>query len=136
MIRLLARSALVLSLALAACGDDDDPTGPGAVTLLTSGTPVTNISGALNSQKVYRIPVAAGATRLTVTTAGGSGDVDILVRRGSPPTETSVDDCESLNFGNDDSCILTNPTAGDWFILLYGSEAYSGATLTATVTRP
>ena len=136
MTRFLARTALVLSLALTiACGDDD-PTGPSVTATLVSGTPVTSISGGVDSQKLYKIPITAGATRLMVTTSGGSGDVDILVRRGSPPTETSVDDCGSFGQTNTESCDVPNPAAGDWFILLYGAEAYSGVTLTATVTRP
>ncbi len=134
MTRFLARTSLVLSLVLAGCGDDDDPVSPQA-TVLTSGTAVTNISGAENNVKTYRIPVAAGATRLLITTSGGSGDVDLLVRRGSPPT-LSTNDCSSAGDFNDEVCEEFNPAAGDWYIVLLGFEAYSGVTLTATVTRP
>jgi len=135
MIRSLARSAVVLSFVLAACGDGD-PVAPSTPTVLTSGAGVTNISGGANSQKVYRIVVATGATSLTVTTSGGSGDADIYVRRGSPPTATSVDDCDSTGLDNNETCVLDAPATGDWFVLLYGAESYSGVTLTATVTRP
>ena len=76
MLRVLARTALVFSLVLAGCGDDDDPTGP-QTTLLTSGVAVASISGGEDSQRHFRIPVAAGATLLRVTTSGGTGDADL-----------------------------------------------------------
>ena len=135
MARLLAHTALVFSLALAGCGDDD-PTSPPSSILLTSGTALTNVSGALNSETLYRIPVTAGATQLQVTTAGGEGDVELVVRRGSVPEPQADNACELFGFDNDEDCVVSNPAAGDWYILLLGSEAYSGVTLTATVTRP
>src|SRR5580765_6988255 len=45
-------------------------------TPLTSGVPVTNVSGAQGSLTYYKITVPAGATLLNVSTSGGSGDCD------------------------------------------------------------
>ena len=126
--------SLVVSLGLVGCGDKD-PTGPSG-TLIISGTPVTNISGAEDSQKVYRIAVPAGAAQLSIVTTGGTGDADMYVRRNRPPTRVSVDDCISDDVGNDDSCVIASPASGDWYIMIVGFEAYSGLTLTATVTQP
>ena len=137
MTRFLARAALVLALVLIGCGDDDGPTSvTGSAILLTSGTAVTNISGAEDSQKLYRIPVTAGATRLLITTTGGSGDVDMLVRHGAVPTFATTNQCDSDNEFNEEVCDVPTPAAGDWYIVLIGVEAYGGVTLTATVTRP
>jgi hypothetical protein len=104
-----------------------------SATLLVSGVPVAGISGAEDSQRLYRIAVPAGATQLDVRTSGGSGDVDLYVRRGQPPSSAAVD-CWSEGVATDESCTIPTPAAGDWYILLVGFEAYSGVTLTATVS--
>jgi len=108
-------------------------TGSGGAIRLTSGTAVTGLSGAGGSTKLYVITVPTGATGLTVRTTGGTGDVDLFVRRGSAPTSSAAD-CESVEFSTVETCSFTNPAAGEWYILLLGYEAYSGVTLTATVT--
>ncbi|HEX6645505.1 MAG TPA: PPC domain-containing protein [Gemmatimonadales bacterium] len=133
--------SLLLALGIAACSDgatgpgdgDGDGNGNGDGTQLTSGTPVTGRSGDEGSTTLYRITVPAGATRLTVTTGGGTGDLDLYVRRGAEPTTSSYD-CESAGGDNEELCEFDDPDAGTWYIMLEGWEAYSGASLLATVT--
>ena len=103
-----------------------------AVTALTSGTGVTIASNAARgSQQFRKIEVPAGKTSLTVTISGGTGDVDLYVKRGGVPT-TSNFDCRSWEAGNDEICTFTNPAAGTYFIMLDLWNPYSGARLTAT----
>src|SRR5207253_3126077 len=101
-------------------------------TALTSGIAVTGISGAAGSSRNYRITVPTGATQLSVSTTG-SGDLDLYVRRGSEATTTGAD-CDSEGASATESCVIANPQAGEWYIMLYGFTAYSNASLTATVT--
>ena len=136
--RIVRRSAaLLLPVVVAllqACGGGGggDGTGPeGAGTLLTSGAAVTNISGAEGSEKLYRIAVPAGAAALSIVTSGGTGDMDLFVRHGSAPTDGEAD-CESAGGSNSEACTIDAPATGDWYIMLYGYEAYSGVSLTAT----
>jgi serine protease len=133
------RAALTVVPMLVIAGCDDSPSGPttGDAVTITAGVAVTNISGGSNSRKLYRITVPSGAPALTVATHGGSGDVDVLVRRGRVPTLVASD-CESFNDDNDDGCSILSPTAGDYYILLYGAgdEGYTGTTLIATLTAP
>jgi hypothetical protein len=96
-----------------------------------SGFPITNLSGVTGSQPNHCISVPSGAQSLTVTTSGGTGDMDLYVRFGSPPTTISYD-CRPYQYGNNETCTFTNPSAGDWYIMLNGYTAYSGVTLTAT----
>jgi hypothetical protein len=87
------------------------------------------ISGATGAEAVYSINVPAGAKKLTVTISGGTGDVDMYVRYNAEPTG-SGDDCKSEKAGNGESCVISNPAAGKWYILTYAYEAFAGATLT------
>ena len=131
--RILARTAMVFALAFAACDDENDPLGLPVTATLTSGTPVTNISGSMGSVRLYRITVPTGTTQLAVATVGGTGDVDLLVGRGASPTQANVA-CESDEDGNADSCVINAPAAGDWYAALNAFEAYSGVTLIATIS--
>jgi len=106
-----------------------------AFPVLTSGTPVANLSSSAprGTMAFYTINVPAGTTNLTVTLAGGTGDVDLYLRHDLKPT---YDDnaCASFNGGNDEECSIDNPTPGRWFMALDLWEAYAGVTLEATIT--
>ena len=79
-----------------------------------------------------RGPIAAAACFLVLTAAGcgGSGDGDLYVRYGSQPTTSSYD-CRPYRWGNDESCSISNPQAGTWYISIRGYNSYSGVTLQA-----
>jgi len=105
--------------------------GYGAETPLSNGVPVTGISGAAGSEKFYKIEVPAGQDELEISTSGGTGDVDLYVRRGSLPTTTSYD-YRPYKVGNDETVTVDHPAAGTWYVMLRGYIAYSGVTLQAT----
>ena len=119
-----AYSGVTLKGVYTAGGGTGDP-------YLTSGTPVSNLSGATGSAKYYRIAVPAGKTTLTVRISGGTGDADLYTRFGSRPT-TSTYSCRPYLNGNTETCTISNPAAGDHYIMLRGYTSYSGVTLTAT----
>jgi subtilisin family serine protease/fibronectin type 3 domain-containing protein len=101
-------------------------------TTLSSGVPVYGLSGGDDSHRFFAISVPAGADSLVVTTSGGSGDVDLHVRRGALPA-LWLWDCRPWWWGNEEQCTAVAPAADDYFILLYGFHEYVGVTLTATV---
>ncbi|MEA2762937.1 MAG: serine protease [Gemmatimonadaceae bacterium] len=107
-------------------------------TALTSGVPVTNVSSGTRARSdglLYRIVVPAGATKLTVTFTGGTGDGDIYVQKGTPPDDSQFPPpggCASGNGGNAEACSVTNPGAGTWYIFVAVWDPYAGGTLTAT----
>ena len=102
-------------------------------TLLASGVPVTGISGASGSQQFWKLPVPAGKTSVTFTISGGTGDADLYVRFGARPT-TSTFTCRPFLNGNNETCTISNPTAGDWYVMIRGFAAFSGVTLKGTYT--
>ncbi len=103
-----------------------------AQTSLTSGAPISNLAGASGSQVFYKIAVPAAAAKLEVRITG-TGDCDLYVRFGAQPT-TSAYDYRPYTSTSNETVTVTNPAAGDWFIMLRGYKAYSGLTLVATVS--
>jgi aqualysin 1 len=106
--------------------------------LLALGVPREGLSGNWeNWAQYYRVTVPEGATDLDISTFGGTGDVDLFVRRGSPPDLWAWEfDCASWNGDTRERCFLPEPAAGDWYVLLYTMEPYQGVTLLATATLP
>ena len=106
-------------------------TGGTTATPVTSGTPITNQSGSAGSSTLYRIAVPAGTPNLQVRTSGGTGLLRVLLRLGVPPTTTTFD-VEASGTGTSWLADVPNPTAGDWFVLVVGTQAYQGVSLTAS----
>jgi hypothetical protein len=101
---------------------------------LASGTAITIASAAARGSSVlYRIFVPTGSTKLVVTLTGGTGDADIYVRAGTPPTFSSYT-CASENAANAETCTINNPPKGTYYILVGLWDPYAGASLKATVT--
>ena len=109
------------------------PPPPGAVAL-TDGVGRA-VSGASGSNQSFYIDVPAGASSLTITLAGGSGDADLYVRRGAAATTTSYD-CNSTSGTNNEDCAFAAPAADRYHVLVYGYTAFSGATLLADYVAP
>jgi len=107
------------------------PTGGANATPITSGTPLTNLSGAAGSSTLYRVTVPAGTPNLQVRTSGGTGLLRVLLRLGSPPTTTTFD-TEANGTGTSWLADVPNPSAGEWFVLIVGTQAYQGVSLTAS----
>lgn len=121
-----------------ACPGGGDPPPPppppaGAVAL-TDGVGRA-ISGATGSSQAFYIDVPAGASSLAITVAGGTGDADLYVRKGTAPT-TTVHDCKSETATNNEECAVTPPDADRYHVLVYGYSTFSGATLLADYDAP
>ncbi|NLZ03939.1 MAG: hypothetical protein GXY19_02045 [Phycisphaerae bacterium] len=114
--------------ALTASLSDDGP-DDGAI-VLTEGVSLGGLAGAAGSETCYRIEVPTGQTRLQISTSGGTGDVDLYVRRNAKPT-TREWDYRPYLIGNNETVTVDNPKSGTYYILLRGAERYSGTTLRA-----
>ncbi len=108
-------------------------TGTYAITdntpVLGNGVPVA-ISGALGSLQYWKVSVPAGRT-LTIRISGGTGDADLYTRFGSRPTFINWD-CRPYTNGNNETCSVSSTSAGDYYLMVRGYSAYSGASLVAT----
>jgi vibriolysin len=106
------------------------PTSAGA---LTNNVAKTALSAATGAQALYTLVVPAGATNLTFTTTGSTGDLDLYVQFGSAPT-TSVYTCQSTGPTATEKCTISSIQAGTYYVLLNSYAAYSGVTLTGSYT--
>ncbi len=70
----------------------------------------------------------AGSPPLSLSTLGGTGDADLYVRFGSPPTQTQFD-ASSANPGDQESVTIAAPKAGTYYIGLRARAPYTGVTL-------
>ncbi len=77
---------------------------------------------------LWTLDVGAGAPPLTLSTSGGSGNVDLYVRFGAPPT-TGQSDVSSITAGNTESVTVAAPRQGTYYIGLYSHAPYKGVTL-------
>ncbi len=108
---------------------------PSSTTELAKGAPVTGLSGQQGSEVFFTLNVEDGATDLIFDMSGGSGDADLYVRYGAPPT-TSDWDCRPYRVGNNETCTFANPQSGTWHVMIRGYEAYSDVSLVGDYTEP
>ncbi|WP_293995431.1 lysyl oxidase family protein [Sphaerotilus sp.] len=108
---------------------------------LVNNTPVGNLAGAQGSTANFKFAVPSGVSSVTIALSGGTGDADLYVKYGQLATTSVYDQRPYLN-GNNETVTVTTPRAGDYFVMLHGYAAYSGATLkasyagTATAGKP
>ena len=107
--------------------------GGGGGSELQKGVPVSGLSAATGQALNYTINVPSGATNLVISTAGGTGDVDLYVKAGSAPTDTSYT-CRPYKSGNAETCTIAAPVAGVYYVRLKAYSAFSGVTLTGDYT--
>lgn len=84
-------------------------------------------SGIENSQYTF---VVSNRTTLRISISRGSGDCDLYVKRGSPPSLTSWDYRPYLH-GNEEQVFATSAQPDTWFIMLHGYKAFSRVKLYA-----
>jgi hypothetical protein len=112
------------------------PAASSSITLPTPlqyDVPTTAFSGEQASARWFILEVAAGAGQFVVSTDGGTGDADLYVRYSAlPDTFPSNFDCRSISETTAEQCTIDSPSAGPWFILVYGYKDFSGVSLTVT----
>jgi serine protease len=109
--------------AINAAGDD-----AGGPVVLTNGVSVENISGAMNDEVQFAMAVPAGASNLEFRISAGTGDADLYVSFGAPPT-TLVYECRPYSGGGAETCTIPTPQTGTYYVMLQGYSAFTGITL-------
>lgn len=96
---------------------------------LQDGVAKIGLSGASGSTQYYTMQVPSGASSLSFSMSGGTGDADMYVRFGSQPTTSSYD-CRPYKNGNNETCSFSSPQAGTWHVMIRGYSSFSGVSLT------
>ncbi|MBB5767051.1 S8 family peptidase [Xanthomonas euroxanthea] len=102
-----------------------------ASTTLTSNAARSGLAAATGGSLYYQFNVPAGTRSLRVALSGGSGNADLSLRAGALPSDTAYG-CRTAVVGNADSCTLTAPAAGVYYVRLKATLAFSAVTLVAT----
>lgn len=97
---------------------------------LENGVPVTGLQGNQGSEQRFTLTVPEGASDLSISISGGSGDADLYTLFGAEPT-TSNYDCRPWQDGNSESCAVATPEAGVYHVMVRGYSSYDGVTLVA-----
>jgi serine protease len=125
-------TGIVNALAAVNAARGNTPPPPTGGNVLQNGVARTGISIATNQQLNFSIAVPTGVSRITFTTTGSNGDVDLYVRFNAVPTTTTFN-CKSDGATSNESCgFSTSVPAGTYNILLNGFSAATGVSLTAT----
>ena len=115
---------------VAAAGGSTPPPPPPPPTggTLTKGVAVTGLSASTGNSLNYTMAVPAGASNLTFTMSGGTGDADLYVQFGSAPTDTSYI-CRPYLNGNNETCTIAAPSAGTYHVRVKAYSSFSGVSL-------
>lgn len=99
-----------------------------AANKLANGVAETGLSASVGGSLVYKIPVLSTAGSLRFTTSGGSGNVDVYVNYGSPPTDSDYD-YRSTASGNAEAVQISSPKVGTYYVRLKANAEFSGISL-------
>jgi hypothetical protein len=125
------------------------PSNPGNPGTPTTGTTTTLLSqgaleGNLRSQKTFKVTVPTGVKSLVAELTeepNGRQLADMFLRRGQAPTASHdpyvwTADCAGVQPNREtERCVVTNPAAGDYYVMVYGYHEYWGAKLTVTIVK-
>jgi serine protease len=108
-------------------------TGGGGGTVLSNGVAVTGLAATTGNSLNYTMVVPAGASGLKFVTSGGTGDMDMYVKFGSAPTDSSYD-CRPYANGNAETCNIATAQAGTYYVRLKAYSSFTGLSLTGSYT--
>lgn len=101
----------------------------------TGPTPINRsegpISVASSQWQRFEQPLTSGYSQLQVSISGGSGDADLYLNLGSPSSQSQWQ-CRPYKNGNNETCTISNPQSGTWYIDLYGYNSATGVNLSIT----
>jgi len=108
-------------------------TAPPVGNVLQNGVAVTGLSANTGNDILYTMDVPAGATNISFSMSGGSGDADLYVRFGAAPTDSNYD-CRPYAGGNNESCTGSS-SGGTYYVRVKAYSTFSGVSLTGSYSE-
>jgi serine protease len=90
-----------------------------------------NLSAATGEWQHFTLALPEGISNLTVTISGGTGDADLYLNLNQPGSYSDYQ-CRPYRYGNQETCNISAPQAGIWYISINGYTGYSGLKLNAS----
>ena len=110
-----SKSVTVSSGGTSPCGADPNTSIPN----LTNGVSTAGTAASTTVRwKDYKICVPSGRPSLRSDLDGTAGDIDLYVRYNALPTTFSYN-CRSITSTADETCTVTNPSSGWWYVSVY-----------------
>jgi PKD repeat protein len=101
------------------------------VQMLSNGVPTASLAANAGGELRFSLAVPADATGLQFATGGGSGDADLYVKYGAPPTLTDYD-CASTSPTTSESCAIATAQGGTYYVLVKAYAPINGVSLTGS----
>ncbi|CAM2064273.1 PKD domain-containing protein [Sulfidibacter corallicola] len=108
-------------------------TGTGGPLALQNGVPVSGLAAGQGDWLQYYIDLPGDASDFQVSISGGSGDADLYTRFQQEPTTGSYD-CRPYLNGNNETCSVSSPNSGRWYVFIRAYRSFSGVSLVASFT--
>ncbi|MFV2054897.1 MAG: PPC domain-containing protein [Thiohalomonadales bacterium] len=108
---------------------------PGNTVIIDNPGTITNLSNAAGSETNFSTDIPVGATNLTISLSGNTGDADLYVKFASIANVANFD-FNSLTASSNETVAIAAPLAGTYHIMVLGYSAYAGVTLTVSYTAP
>ncbi|MEO7298709.1 MAG: S8 family serine peptidase [Verrucomicrobiota bacterium] len=105
------------------------------VTPLFNAIPVSTNLPTDRSIHYYQYDLSNTVGSLTFTLTGLSGDVDLVVRRGTLPSPSQFDYNSTFAGTLDETIVVPNPSPGRYYVGVYGFAPTNGIDYTVTATE-
>lgn len=109
-------------------------TTPPAEPVLSNGVWLGGQSAAAGGWQYFAIDVPSGMSNAKFSVNGSSGDADMFVGLNKRPSNT-VYQCKSDGSTSIESCTITAPAAGKYYLGVYAYSAYSNLSVMASFSK-
>jgi hypothetical protein len=100
----------------------------GTIGALESNSATHHLAGMAGSEHLFKLNMKGDERSLTISTEGGTGKTELLVRFGAPPTAKAFDH-KASGKGTRATVAIEQPGAGDWYVAVRGRSNFSGVSL-------